>query len=54
MCAIFWLPPVGTSPLMGEAGRGCESPDIVAKQPPPLIPPHKGEGVDWDIEASHD
>jgi hypothetical protein len=41
--------PNGTSPLMGEAGRGCESPVIGAKPPPPLIPPRKGEGVDWTI-----
>ena len=44
-----WIMPhtrCGTSPLTGEAGRGCESPDIGASLPPPLIPPHKGEGVD--------
>jgi hypothetical protein len=43
------LVPDGTSPLMGEGGRGCASPNIGAKPPPPLIPPHKGEGVDWTI-----
>ena len=42
----------GTSPLLGVVGRGCGSPDIVASPPPPLIPPHKGEGVDWNIRPN--
>ena len=46
-------PPTCTSPLLGEAGRGCGSHDIVAQLPPSLIPPHKGEGVDWVIWAAH-
>ena len=36
---------------MGEAGGGCESPEIVAKPPPPLIPPHKGGGCRLQIQA---
>ena len=28
-------------------GGGVGSPNIGAKRPPPLIRPHKGEGVDW-------
>ena len=47
-------PQGGTSPLMGEAGRGCESPDVGAKPPPPLIPPHKGEGADCIIAGPQD
>jgi hypothetical protein len=43
--------PDGTSPLMGRLGGGVGSPNIRAKRPPPLIPPHKGEGVDWTIVA---
>lgn len=47
--------PDSTSPFMGEGGRGCVGPDTAAKQPPPLIPPHKREGVDWILRASsHD
>ncbi|SFC57941.1 hypothetical protein SAMN04488059_10756 [Devosia psychrophila] len=41
----------GTSPFTGEGGRGCDSPDMRANRPPPLIPPRKGEGVDWTIGA---
>ncbi len=48
---IAWHTPDGTSPSTGEVGRGCESPDILANPPPPLIPPRKGEGVDWDTAA---
>jgi hypothetical protein len=33
-------------PQWGRPGGGDESHDIAAGHPPPLIPPHKGEGVD--------
>ncbi len=36
------------SPLWGGLGRGCVVLDVSSDPPPPLIPPHKGEGVDWN------
>src|SRR5690554_1670986 len=35
-------PPGGTSPLTGEVGRGCVSPDIRANRPPPQPSPRGG------------
>ena len=42
-------PQISSSPYQGEGGWGLGSPDIPASQPPPLIPPRKGEGDDCTI-----